>query len=169
MLLRHARPRFRGSILDMGTGSGLLALEAASEPRVSHVTAVDVDPAAIQEASRRTSNAETVAEIEFVISDMFEALEMRKFDLILFNPPYLASEGEPDEPSWSGGVEGDEAILRFLGELDKHLEPDGDALMVYSSQSGLDLNLVEGKYSVEILEELPLFFERLYCVLLRLP
>ena len=106
-------------------------------------------------------------EIEFVLGDLFEGLEGERFDLIMFNPPYLPSEGDADEPSWSGGAAGNEVMLRFLDEAGEYLNPDGDALMIYSSESGFALADVDDKYSATILEELPLFFERLYCVLLR--
>ena len=167
LLLRHARPRFRDSVLDMGTGSGFLAVEAASDPRVERVVAVDIDPDALDSARSRARAVEVVVEIEFVLGDLFEGLEGERFDLIVFNPPYLPSEGDADEPSWSGGAAGNEVMLRFLGEADAHLNPDGDVLMIYSSESGLTLADVDKKYSTTILEELPLFFERLYCVLLR--
>jgi len=167
LLLRHARPRFRGSVLDMGTGSGFLAVEAASDPRVDRVVAVDIDPNALDSARSRAGAAEVAVEIEFVLGDLFEGLEGERFDLIMFNPPYLPSEGGADEPSWAGGASGNEVMLRFLDEAGEHLNPDGDVLMIYSSESGFALADVDEKYSATILEELPLFFERLYCVLLR--
>ena len=167
LLLRHARPRFRGSVLDMGTGSGFLAVEAASDPRVDRVVAVDIDPDALDSARSRAGAAEVVVCIEFVLGDLFEGLEGERFDLIMFNPPYLPSEGDADEPSWSGGAAGNEVILRFLDEAGQHLNPDGAVLMIYSSKSGFALVELDEKYSATILEELPLFFESLYCVLLR--
>jgi len=169
LLLRHARLRFRGSVLDMGTGSGFLAVEAASDPRVSRVVAVDIDPDALESARDRVGAAEVTTKVEFVLSDLFEGLEDEMFDLIMFNPPYLPSEGYVDELSWSGGVAGSETVLRFLDEAEDHLNPDGEILMIYSSGSGFTLADSDVKYSATILEELPLFFERLYCVLLRPP
>ncbi len=151
----------------MGTGSGFLAVEAASDPRVVRVVAVDIDPDALDSARSRAGAAEVVVEIEFVLGGLFEELEGKRFDLIMFNPPYLPSEGDANEPSWSGGATGDEVILRFLDEAGEHLNPDGDVLMIYSSESEFTLVDVDEKYSATILEELPLFFERLYCVLLQ--
>jgi release factor glutamine methyltransferase len=167
LLLRHARPRFRDSVLDMGTGSGLLAVEAALDTRVQRVVAVDIDPDALASARSRAGAAGVADEIEFVLGDLFEGLEGERFDLIMFNPPYLPSEGDADEPSWSGGAVGNEVMLRFLDEAGKHLNPDGDVLMIYSSKSGLTLADSDEKFYATILEELPLFFESLYCVLLR--
>ena len=151
----------------MGTGSGFLAVEAASDPRVDRVVAVDIDLDALESARRRAGAADVVDVVEFVLGDLFEGLEGERFDLMMFNPPYLPSEGEADEPSWSGGAKGNEVILRFLEGADAHLASGGEILMIYSSESGLSLAVFDGKYSATILEELPLFFERLYCVLLR--
>ena len=168
LLLRHARSRFRGAVLDMGTGSGFLAIEAALDPKVDRVVAVDVDPEALASARRGAEGAGVLVDIEFVLGDLFKGLEGEMYDLIVFNPPYLPSEGDADEPSWSGGSVGNEVMLRFLDEAGGHLNPDGEVLMIYSSESGFTLADVDEKYSTTILEELPLFFERLYCVLLRI-
>jgi release factor glutamine methyltransferase len=166
LLLAHARGRVHGSVLDMGTGSGFLAVEVASEPLVDGVVAVDVDPQAVKEAVMRAEEAEVADRIEFVVSDLFRGLEGRVFNWILFNPPYLPSEGAADESSWAGGEVGDEAIMRFLHEAGGHLEPEGAILLVYSSQTGLDLGEVEKTYTVCELGESSSFFERLVCLML---
>ena len=166
LLLAHARGRVHGSVLDMGTGSGFLAVEIASEPLVDEVVAVDVDPEAVKEAVRRAEEAGVADRIEFVVSDLFRGLEGRRFDWILFNPPYLPSEGAADEASWAGGRVGDEITMRFLHEAEGHLGPDGAIILVYSSHTGLDLGEVEKMYKVHKLGESLLFFERLVCLLL---
>jgi release factor glutamine methyltransferase len=168
LLLAHARGRVHGSVLDMGTGSGFLAVEVASEPLVDEVVAVDVDPEAVKEAVRRAEEAGVADRIEFVVSDLFRGLEGRRFDWILFNPPYLPSEGAADEASWAGGEVGDETTMRFLLEAGGHLEPDGAILLVYSSHTGLDLGEVEKMYTVYKLGESSLFFERIVCLMLEL-
>ncbi len=166
LLLAHARGRVHGSVLDMGTGSGFLAVEVASNPLVDEVVAADVDPDAIKEAVIRAEKAGVADRIEFVVSDLFRGLEGRRFDWILFNPPYLPSEGASDEASWSGGEVGDETTMRFLHDARNHLEPDGAILMVYSSHTGLDLGKVEKMYTVYELGESSLFFERIVCLML---
>lgn len=167
LLLKHARARVHGSVLDMGTGSGILAVAAASDPKVEKIIAVDINPNAIVAAKRRAVAAGLSDRIEFCVGDLFDGLDCDRFDWILFNPPYLPSEGSADECSWSGGESGDEVIRRFLSNAAEHLDPGGAILMVYSSLTGLDLEEIKKTYSVEVLEELPLFFERLYCLLLR--
>ncbi len=80
------------NILDLGTGSGCLAVSLALELPASRVTAVDVSPAALAVAR---GNAEQLGtRIDFVTSDWFAGLPAQLFDLIVANPPYVAA-GDP--------------------------------------------------------------------------
>jgi len=167
LLLRHVEERVRGVVLDMGTGNGVQAIAAASKPEVSRVVAVDINPDAVEVARMRAMEADVSDKIEFHVGDLFEGLGDERFDWMVFNPPYLPSEGVADEASWSGGRAGDEVVSRFLSEAMRHLKPGGGILLVYSTLTGLDLAHVGESYRVELLEELPLFFERLFCLLLR--
>lgn len=164
LLARHVRRLVHGEVLDMGTGSGIQAVEAAVKPEVSRVVAVDVSPAAVEAAKRRAESGGVVGKIEFIRSDLFENVE-GVFDWIVFNPPYLPSEGDADEASWTGGETGAETVRRFLHDAHKHLKKRGSVLMVYSGHSGLDEDDFRG-YIVEKLDELSLFFETLFCVAL---
>lgn len=167
LLMRHMEQRVRGSVLDMGTGTGVQAIAAASKPEVARVVAVDVNPEAVEAARRRAVEAGVSCKIEFHVGDLFKGLGGERFDWIVFNPPYLPSEGDADKSSWSGGQRGCEVIERFLSEAAGHLRPSGAILLIYSTLTGLNLERVEASYRVEVLEELPLFFERLFCALLR--
>ena len=164
LLARHVRRLVHGEVLDMGTGSGIQAVEAAVKPEVSRVVAVDVSPAAVEAAKRRAESRGVVGKIEFIRSDLFENVE-GVFDWIVFNPPYLPSEGDADEASWAGGETGAETVRRFLHDAHSHLKKRGSVLMVYSGHSGLDEDDFRG-YVVEKLDELSLFFETLFCVAL---
>ncbi len=76
-------------VLDLGTGSGCLAVTLALELPRARVTAVDVSPAALAVAC---GNAQRLgARVEFVASDWFAALPPQRFDLIVANPPYVAA------------------------------------------------------------------------------
>lgn len=164
LLAKHVRRLVQGEVLDMGTGSGIQAVEAASKPGVSRVVAVDLNPAAVEAARRRAENAGVAGKIEFVTSDLFMNVE-GVYDWIVFNPPYLPGEADADEASWAGGETGAETARRFLRGARGHLRENGSILMVYSSQTGLTEADFDG-YHLEKLEEKRLFFETLSCVAL---
>jgi release factor glutamine methyltransferase len=79
-------------VLDLGTGSGCLAITLALELGQAQVTAVDASPAALKVAQ---ANAQRLGvRVEFVESDWFAALPSDRYDLIVANPPYVAA-GDP--------------------------------------------------------------------------
>ncbi|MCG7599028.1 peptide chain release factor N(5)-glutamine methyltransferase [Halomonas sp. McH1-25] len=80
-----------GRALDLGTGSGAIALAFASERPDWHVVGVDRVPGAVALA-RRNGERLGLANASFVASDWFAALAGERFELILSNPPYLAAD-----------------------------------------------------------------------------
>ena len=77
-------------VLDIGTGSGAIAVSLARLGQAARVTAVDVSDKALEIARK---NAESSgADVEFVKSDCFSALQGRKYDMIVSNPPYISDE-----------------------------------------------------------------------------
>ena len=80
------------SILDLGTGSGCLAITLALELPRARVAAIDLSPAAL--AIARANAQRLGAAVEFIDSDWFAALPAQRFDLIVANPPYVAA-GDP--------------------------------------------------------------------------
>lgn len=79
-------------ILDLGTGSGCIAITLVLELPQARVTALDVAPAAL--AVARDNAARLGARVDFIASDWFAALPPQRFDLIVANPPYVAA-GDP--------------------------------------------------------------------------
>jgi len=164
LLLRHAERLVEGDVLEMGTGSGYIAIELSRLPRVRRVVGVDIDPKAVGMARNNALEAEVSGEISFLESDLFQNLGNSRFNWILFNPPYLPSEGVIDEPSWAGGGTGGELLTRFLSEAPPHLSPGGGILAVVSSQTNFDFENAERRYKIEVLEEVSLFYETVSCV-----
>jgi release factor glutamine methyltransferase len=76
-------------VLDLGVGSGCLAVTLALELPQARVTALDISPAALNIA--RTNAQALGAQVDFVASDWFAALPPGRFDLIVANPPYIAA------------------------------------------------------------------------------
>jgi release factor glutamine methyltransferase len=162
LLLRCVEVSPGQSFLEMGAGTGLVALHAAKLG--AKVTAADVNPKAV-ECTRRNA-ARNGIRLEVVRSDLFEKVT-GVFDVIAFNPPYLpgtASSTSWVEKAWAGGEEGSEMALEFLANAWRHLAPGGRIFMVLSSVGGL-MSLLKGareRYESEMLEEKHMFFESIY-------
>lgn len=124
-------------VLEIGTGTGIIAIIAAK--RASKVIATDINPHAIDCAVKNIITNKTY-NVELRKGNLFEPVEGEKFDLILFNTPYLPSstdEKSDDEldAAWNGGLDGREVIDKFLEEVTDYLNPDGKVQMVQSSLS----------------------------------
>jgi len=135
LLLAVAKGKRGQRVLDLGTGSGAIALQCARAG--ARVTATDINPAALEVASS-AARTEGLA-INFALGDLFSAVSGR-FDLIVFNPPYLPTG--PDDlvqgalhAAFDGGPDGLRVTRRFMRELPRHLRPGGRALVVVSSLS----------------------------------
>ncbi|HEX4798076.1 MAG TPA: peptide chain release factor N(5)-glutamine methyltransferase [Burkholderiales bacterium] len=82
-------PQGSARVLELGTGSGAIAVALAKERPWLKIVATDISEAALAVARRNAR--EHGAAIEFICSDWFEALGSRGFDLIVSNPPYVAA------------------------------------------------------------------------------
>ena len=156
------------TVLDMGTGSGILGIGAALQGGI--VSSVDISEMALECAG---SNAQrNNVEIRTMRSNLFENVQ-GTFDVILFNPPYLPAEEwsspEKGDLQWDGGGDGSETIRRFLSQLGDHL--DKRCYLLFSSLSGQgekDIReAISGRFSYSELVRKKLSFETLYVVELR--
>jgi release factor glutamine methyltransferase len=144
-------------VLDMGTGSGILAVYCAR--RGADVTASDIDIEAIR-ALQLTCDRMGIS-IKLVTCDLFSKIPER-FDIVVFNPPYLPSSTIGDRTT-DGGEAGTEVISRFLSELTQHLVENGRGILVISSLNDPErLMIRHPDLSFKTLRERSLFFERLY-------
>lgn len=137
MLTEQVRrePLVRGDVLDLCTGSGVLAITAA-HCGASSVTAVDISRRAI--LAVRLNAKLNGARVDTVRGDLFEPLAGRRFDLIVSNPPYLPGvsdqlpRGGPAR-AWEGGHSGRLFIDRICAQAAAHLNPGGALLLLHSS------------------------------------
>lgn len=128
-------------VLDMGTGCGILGILAAKKAK--SVIAVDINPYAVCCAKMNAKLNGVEKRMSILRGDLFQPIkEGEKFDIILFNSPYLPSESEERETwiekAWAGGLCGRELIDRFLLEASKYLELEGRILLVQSTLSDAD-------------------------------
>jgi len=130
-------------VADIGTGSGIIAICAAKHLPEAQVMAIDSSEAALAVARQNAADHRVVERIEFVHSDLFDAVNQEcRFHIIASNPPYV-SESElarlpPDvrdfEPRQAlvAGPRGTEVIERLVVQAAERLEPSGWLLMEIS-------------------------------------
>ena len=124
------------TVLDLGTGSGCIAIAIARHRPAVRVTAVDSSIPALELA--RKNAAALDVEVEFLESDWFAALGRRCFDLIVANPPYVAADDphlqqgdlrfEP-RPALSAGADGLTDLCRIVAAAPEYLCPGGWLLL----------------------------------------
>ena len=135
------------SLIEVGAGSGLAALEAAR--RGARVVATDRNPEAL-----RLLRARALAErldLSVVRTDL--AAGLGRFDRLLSNPPYLPTRPEERDPDrWTnialdGGLDGCRVLARLVHDLPDHLAPGGAAYVVGSSlQAGRALAAIVAEW-----------------------
>lgn len=162
-LAENIKPPPKGRVLDVGTGSGILALFAAET--ASYVLGVDVNPHAVNLA-KENAEINGIKNAEFRVGDLFSCIKSDEvFDVIIFNPPYLpVKESDALGKAWSGGAKGMEVIRRFISSASKHLKKEGTIFLLASSLN--DINEIKKLFSEEglscsIVARKRLFFEEL--------
>ncbi len=126
-----------GSVLDLCTGSGCLAILAARHFPNAEVDAVDISKDALDVAARNVGDHGLEGQIELYRGDLFEPLGDKRYDLIICNPPYVDEAGMASLPrecraepklAFDGGVDGLDIVRRILDEAGKHLNASGGLL-----------------------------------------
>jgi len=166
LLLEQIKKYSKGNVLDMGTGSGILAIECARYAK--HLVAVDINSGALKFAQENVRKRK-IKNIEFRYSDLFSNVK-GKFDLIIFNPPYLPRDRRLEEDKdIEGGKKGYEIIERFLYDANNYLKKNGKILLLFSSltdKNKVDEFIDQNLFRAKTLSKEKLFFETLYVYLI---
>lgn len=140
-------------ILDLGTGSGAIALAVARERPNSKVLAVDLSQDALN-VSIENADRHNIENVHFMQSDWFSELSGKQFDLIISNPPYVESDdsgfnqGEIRyEPrlALDGGYQGMQAIIHLIPAATHFLRPDGRLMLEHGYQQA---SMIQHLFSV---------------------
>lgn len=121
-------------IVDVGTGSGCIALACAKAFPRARVDGVDIDPAALEVAAINRRRLRLTRRVRLVESDHFTALSRRSYDIIVSNPPYVGARemrGLPREyrheprHALESGRDGLDSVATILRAAGRHLKPLG--------------------------------------------
>jgi HemK-related putative methylase len=153
------------ALLEIGCGSGVVSIHCAKNGAV--VTCGDINKEAVALTEK---NAElNGVRIQVMHTDVYSEIT-GKFDTILFNLPYLPVDEEGElARSWSGGNDGLGPLPALLTGAPSRLNPNGRIIVVVSSlMDQTRLSDLLSEYKVKTLGELPLFFEKLRVLEIRL-
>ena len=157
------------SVLEIGTGSGLVSMYASL--LTDDVTATDINYNALELAEKnfKLNNINTI-KLEF--GDLFEPVKDKKFDVILFNTPYLPTDSDDiinDDLNYAfdGGLDGRKVIDRFINQVSNHLNDKGIVQIIQSSLSDNDRTLHmfdRNGFIAEIAASEKFFFEEIVLI-----
>lgn len=131
------------TVVDLGTGSGIVAISLALECAPATVAAVDLSPEAI--AVARNNAGRLGAKVDFRVGDWLAPMLGERFDVIVSNPPYVADgdphlvlDGLPFEPQMAltDGADGLACIRRIVAAAPAHLNPGGWLLFEHGYDQG---------------------------------
>jgi release factor glutamine methyltransferase len=133
-LSKFADPEKKVRIVDIGTGSGAIALSLCFELPNADITATDLSEAALQIAAVNADQMHKGERVRFLQGDLFEPIVSERFDLIVSNPPYVAERDEPSLPpelaheprmALFAGEDGLDVIQRLVAQAGEHLSKGG--------------------------------------------
>jgi release factor glutamine methyltransferase len=148
------------SILDMGSGSGIQA-QTCKDLGFKNIIAADINPEVIDHLNKK--------KFKTIQSNLFSKINKNlKFDLIIFNPPYLPKDKREPKDSMlntTAGKKGYEIIIKFLEQAKSYLSKKGIILLLFSSLSQPKIIINKSNrlgYKLKLLSKEKLDFEEIY-------
>jgi release factor glutamine methyltransferase len=144
LLLDSIDVRPRDYFFEIGTGTGIISLDCCRKG--ADVICSDINPFAVELVKRNffVNKTKLRGSFEVRLDDLFNVLTFGdKFDIIVFNPPYLPTSDKERVSKWfdkavDGGEDGLNTTLKFIQELPNYLNKNGSAYFVFSSLSNRD-------------------------------
>ena len=153
------------TVLDLGTGTGAIALAIAKNRPQTNIIAVDASKAALEIAKHNAQNL-SINNVQFMLSHWFDALDDKRFDVIVSNPPYIEADDQHlsqgdlrFEPlsALASGNDGLDDIRQIIADCLIYLKPQGWLMLehgYHQAESVADLMAVIGLVNIETLKDL---------------
>ena len=160
LMLLAIVPKPGQSVLEMGTGSGIIALHCAKAG--SKVSAIDISEKSLN-CARNNASINNLT-IEFIKSDLFSNIT-GKYDMIIFNPPYLSGQDAEvlavdDKRQLIGGKQGHELSVKFMEQAGQYLTGKGKIYLLTSTEtSDKVIDRARQLFSIRKIAEKRIFFE----------
>jgi release factor glutamine methyltransferase len=146
-------------ILDMGSGSGIQA-KICRKLGFKNILTTDINPNAVNNLKKQKFKS-----IKTNLFSNIKKNKKNKFDIIIFNPPYLPENKYDNEKDTTGGKKGYETIIKFLKQAKPYLTKNSVILLLISSFSKSNIIKKQAKtlgYNLKLLEKKTIFFEKLF-------
>ncbi len=139
IIIAGAAPR----VLDLCTGSGIQAVQVAA--RAERVVAVDINPRAVALA-RFNAQLNGIENVDVRLGNLYAPIGTEQFDLVIANPPFVASPYVRAPSYHSGGPRGDRVLRRIIAGLTAHLRAGGRAFAIthMALRGGEEMDAVAG-------------------------
>jgi len=144
LALRHIPAGSPARVLDLGTGTGAVALALASERPMAEITAIDLHSRTLSVARANAARLQ-LGRVRFLLGNWFSAVQDERYDVIVGNPPYIA-EQDPHllqgdlrfEPraALASGIDGLDAIRVIARDSPRHLRANGWLLLEHGFEQG---------------------------------
>ena len=146
------------TVLDIGSGAGLLSLMLAQRNSISRVTAVEIDNDAVEDAKYNFNNSTWSNRLSVIHSDIRSFQAEEKFDLIISNPPFFKDSLLPDIHARAGARHDEHLSLDdLLSFVKKHLNHDGHFTLVFPfdrERELLSLAKIKGLFPCRIMRSM---------------
>jgi len=161
LLAEQVKKHSKGTVLDVGSGSGIQAFTAVLNSKVESVLGIDISMTAVKYCQKHNKNKN----VKFIVSNLFSKVPMNKFDTIIFNPPYLPYDNYRLDRTVIGGKNGFETVEKFLSQANDFLSTNGRILLLFSSftdKKKVDSLIRDNLFDFKLLSKRRIFFEELY-------
>ena len=145
-------------IIDIGTGSGAIAVTLYNEVDNIDVVASDISKEALEIAQKNSNkNPNNNSRIKFIQSDVYDSLDIDKYDMIISNPPYIPNNDyveeivKNNEPHLAlyGGEDGLDIYEKIIKNITDHLNENGWLLFEIGVNQGKDIEYLLNKYQIK--------------------